>query len=210
PAMLSAVARNTEVVLVARRAFMEALLYPFAIVLMATLLGFSILAFFAPFYRDLAREQRVEAAGLNLLLEGFQSAGWIAGSAAGFTALVGVAAWGLWKTEPGQRVLRRLPLVGRIWRHLVMSRLLGTLGAMLRSNVPLPGALPIALGAAGSLELDRVADHLTASASEGRALGDVLASAPGVSPEVANFLGVAERTGDAPHATMQAAELLAE
>ena len=92
----------------------------------------------------------------------------------------------------------------------MMARLLGALGVMLRSNVPLHRALPVALGAAGSLELDRAPDSITARASEGRGLGEVLAGAPGVTTEVARFVEVAERTGDAPHAAMQVADLLTE
>jgi len=76
--------------------------------------------------------------------------------------------------------------------------------------VPLPRALPVALGAAGSRELDGVASTLVSRAVEGRGLGDILSGAPGVSPEVASFLAIAERSGDAPQCTGHVADLLME
>ena len=90
------------------------------------------------------------------------------------------------------------------------ARLMGTLGVLLRSGVPLPAALPVALGAAGSRELDRAAMSLVAGAVEGRGLGDVLSKAPVVSPEVAAYLALAERSGDAPQAALKVADLLSD
>ena len=54
----------------------------------------------------------------------------------------------------------------------------------------------MALGAAGSLELDRAAGLLASQASEGRGLGEILSAAPGLSPEVGAYLSLAERTGE--------------
>jgi type IV pilus assembly protein PilC len=210
PAVLSAVARNTEGIRMARRAFLEAITYPAAILLVALLLGTATMLAFVPFYREYSARLGFNAPALNLFLEVFDSSGSVA---AALAAVVGMAVgviWFLRRTVPGEQFLRWLPLVGRIRRHLMMSRLLGSLGVMLRSEVPLPLALPVALGTAGSLELDRASAQLGAQASEGRGLGDVLTQAPGVSPEVAAFLTLAERTGDAPHATAQVADLLTE
>jgi type II secretory pathway component PulF len=208
--MLSAVARNTEGILVARRAFLEALLYPFLILLIALLLGALTLLVFVPFYRQLSSVQGFEATGLPLFLSSLHAAATIGASAAGLVVLAAGVFWFLGRTVAGERILRAVPLVGRIRRHLMMARLLGALGVMLRSNVPLHRALPVALGAAGSLDLDRAAESVTALATEGRSLGEVLRAAPGVSSEVSKFLEVAERTGGAPHAAMQLADLLTD
>lgn len=208
--MLSAVARNTEGILVARRAFWEALLYPFLILLVAFLLGSLTLLVFVPFYRQLSTVQGFEATGLPFFLRSLDTAAAIGAIPAGLVLLAVGLSWFLRRTAIGDRILQSVPLVGRIRRHLMMARLLGALGVLLRASVPLDRALPVALGAAGSLDLDRAADSVIARASEGRSLGEVLAGAPGVSAEVSQFLEVAVRTGDAPQAAMQVADLLTE
>jgi type II secretory pathway component PulF len=208
--MLSAVARNSEGLRLARRAFVEALLYPALILLVTFLLVALGATVLIPFYRDLAGLQDLEAAGLSVFLHTlglvFRGVGLLLGSA---LAMV-VASALLFRTSAGEPLLRRLPLAGRIRRHLLLARLLGALGVLLRAGTPLPKALPVALGAAGSREMIRAADALAAGAAEGMGLGEVLSRTPGISPEVASFLSVAERTGDAPESAAQVAELLME
>ncbi|HLY72969.1 MAG TPA: type II secretion system F family protein [Planctomycetota bacterium] len=208
--MLSAVARNTEAIRTARRAFLEATMYPLLIVIVALLICAVGMVFFVPFYRELSSSQSLDAPGLPGFLRTVESTARIGSIVIGAGLLVIMAGVTLLRSPAGERILRLLPIVGRIRRHLVLARMLGALGVMLRVGVPLPTALPVALGAAGSRELDRVAGWLSSRASDGLGLGDVLSKAPGVSLEVASFLSVAERTGDAPQATSQVADLLLE
>ena len=209
--VLSAVARNTEGVRLARRALLEALLYPGFVIFFALVMGLAAFFLFVPFYRELC-EQRGFAFPLvlRLFLQTFDSAWKVAATAAGAAVAAGGIVWLLKGTVPGERLLDRLPLVGRIRRHLRSARLLGTLGVMLRARVPLPRALPVALGSAGSLQLDRAVSRLADRAVEGLGLGAVLSQAPAVSADVAEFLHLAERAGDAPEATLQVADLLTE
>jgi len=118
--------------------------------------------------------------------------------------------WFARRTVAGERLVRRLPFLGRVRRHLTLARLLGSLGVLLRAGVPLPRALPVALGAAGSLEIDRASGDLARRASEGGGLGEVLATVPSVPPEVAAYLSLSERTGTAADATLKVADLLSE
>lgn len=207
---LSAVARYTEVHRLAQRAFLEATVYPAIVLLLA--LTLVLVGCFAviPFYRDLAASRHLEVAGLSILIASMektlQVGTVVAASALGFALVFFVVL----KSRFGERVLRVLPLVGRIRRHLIFARLLGALGVMLRSGVPLPEALPVALGASGSRDLGEAAASLAGRASEGQGLGDILAHAPGMSAEVASFLSVAERTGDAPQTTAHIADLMLE
>jgi type II secretory pathway component PulF len=210
PAILTAVARNCEGIRVARRALLEALIYPSTIVLASFLLGAAALGILVPFYRELSAARNFEAPGLDLFLRAFGSAGLLVAAGAGAVALGVAGFWLLARTLAGERVMRAVPFVGRIRLHLLTSRLLGTLGVMLRAGVTLPRALPVALGAAGSRELDRASETLTAQASEGRGLGDVLSAAPAFSPEVASFLALAERSGDAPDAALKVADVMSE
>ena len=209
PAVLSAVARNTEGIRIARRTLLEALFYPILIIAAAVLLSGVALTLFVPYYRQLAALQTVMPKGIELVVQAFDSAGLFAAVVVGAVGLLCAGIWMLRRTITGDRLLRRVPFVGRIRRHLMMARLLGSLGVMLRSNVPLPKALPVAMGASGSLELARAAERLAGDAAEGRGLGEILAGAPGFEA-VASFLKVAERSGEAPQAAGEIADLLTE
>ncbi len=211
PGVLAAVARNTEGVRMARRALLEALIYPSLILLVAVLLGAAAMVFFVPYYRELcARYAFDRPIGLPLFLRAFESAPAVLAILVAGASGAGALAWFVRRTVAGERFLRRLPILGRIRRHLMLARLLGALGVMLRAGVPLPRALPVALGAAGSLEIDRASQDLAARASEGGGLGEILGRVPSVPPEVAAYLSLSERTGTAADATLQVADLLGE
>jgi type II secretory pathway component PulF len=92
--------------------------------------------------------------------------------------------------------------------NLKLARLAGSLGALLRARAPLADALPVALGAAGSRQLDAASASLSALAAEGAGLEGVLRSAPLVSEPVAAWLALAEREGRVPEAADELAELL--
>jgi type II secretory pathway component PulF len=211
PGVLAAVARNTEGVRLARRAMLEALIYPALILLAAVLLGAGAMLFFVPYYRELCARHSFDAPiGLPLFLRAFESVPAVLALVLGGAGAVAAMTWFVRATVAGERFLRRLPFLGRIRDHLTLARLLGSLGVMLRSGVPLPRALPVALGAAGSLEIDRASSELAGRASEGGGLGEVLGRVPSVRPEIAAYLSLSERTGTAAGATLQVAELLSE
>lgn len=210
PAMLTAVARNCEGIRMARRALVEALIYPLTIILASIVLAGAALGILVPFYREMSAARGFDAPGLDLVLRAFGSSGLLIAAGLGAVALGAAAVGFLMRTVMGERLLRAIPIVGRIRRHLLTARLLGALGVMLRAGVPLPRALPVALGAAGSRELDRASEKLTDQATEGRGLGEVLSAAPAFSPEVASFLALAERSGDAPDAALKVADVMAE
>ncbi len=211
PGVLAAVARNTEGVRLARRAMLEALIYPALILLVAFLLGAGAMLFFVPYYRELCARYGFDAPiGLRLFLRAFESVPVVLSVVLGGVAGAGAVTWFVRRTVAGERFLRRLPILGRIRDHLTLARLLGALGVMLRSGVPLPRALPVALGAAGSLEIDRASPEVSRRAAEGGGLGEVLGRVPSVPPEVAAYLSLSERTGTASGATLQVAELLSD
>jgi type II secretory pathway component PulF len=211
PAVLAAVARNTEGLRRARRAVVDALAYPAVILAFAALLIGGFLVFFLPVYRDLYRQYGLEPpitvrALLPLFGTTLVPASLAAGLVAGVLALRAVVK----RTEMGERFGFRLPILGRIRRHLCMARLLGSLGVLLRARAPLVDALPVALAASGSLGLARASDRLRARAAEGAGIGDVLRDAPGVPPQVVAYLALAERSGTVPRAAEEVAELLTE
>lgn len=211
PAILTAVARNTEGVRRARRAVLDALAYPAVILLFGAVLLSVFLFLFVPVYQDLHRQYGFEPTiSARVILGLFGSVKVQAGLVAG----VLLAVLGTWafmrRTIAGERLLLRLPLVGRVLRHLWMARFLGSLGVLLRAKAPLPEALPVALGASGSLELGAAAERLARRAGEGKDLAALLGEAPVVPPEVVSYLALAERSGGVERAAAELSDLLTE
>jgi general secretion pathway protein F len=211
PAVLSAVARNTEGVRIARRALFEALAYPLLVVLIALILAACGGLLYVPLYRDLFQQAGYPAPfSAGVFLRIFSSGEAVVVALAGLAGLAVLAHLVVRRTAAGERLLRRLPLLGRIQVYLSTARFLGALGIMLRANTPLPQALPVAIGASGSLGLSRAAERLRAGAAEGRGLGELLSELPGIPPDVAAYLALSERSGDAPAASAELSQLLTE
>jgi len=212
PAVLTAVARNTEGLRRARRAVLDALAYPTVVLLFGAILFSVFLFLFVPAYRDLHRQYGFEPSiTARVVLGIFGSARAQLGLAAGVLALV-LGSWAFMRrTVAGERLLLRLPLVGRVLRFLWMARFLGSLGVLLRAKAPLPESLPVALAASGSLELAAAAEGLGRRAAEGAGLGAALEGAPVVPPEVVSYLALAERSGGGvERAAGELADLLTE
>jgi type II secretory pathway component PulF len=211
PAVLSAVARNAEGIRIARRALFEALAYPLLVILFALILAACGALFYVPLYRDLFQQSGFQAPfSVGILLRVFSSGEAGAAALAGAAGLAMSILFLLRRTVAGERLLCRLPLLGRIRVYLTTARLLGALGIMLRANTPLPQALPVAIGASGSLDLSGAAERLSARASEGRGLGELLLEMPSFPPNVAAYLALSERSGDAPAAAGELSRLLTE
>jgi type II secretory pathway component PulF len=211
PAVLTAVARNTEGVRRARRAVLDALAYPAVVLLFGAILVSVFLLLFVPLYQDLNRQYGFEPSVTTRAILG------LFGSVKAQVALVGgalAAVLGGWafmrRTIAGERLLLRLPLAGRVIGHLWMARFLGCLGVLLRGKAPLADALPVALGASGSLQLAAAAGALGRRAAEGAGVADVLGGAPVVPPEAVSYLALAERSGSVDRAAAELSELLTE
>ncbi len=210
PGVLFAIARNAEGIRRARRALVNALAYPALVLLFTTVLAAGFLTAFLPLYRDLQRMHGIKLSFmLTSLLAVSDSTALLAGGAAGVLALAVLLACWLRRTVSGERFVFRIPFLGRIRRNFCMARFLGCLGVLLRGKAGLVDALPLALGASGSLELERGAEGLRARAAEGAGLSGALKGAPVIPPQVVGYLALAERTGSPAQAADELADLLA-
>jgi type II secretory pathway component PulF len=95
-------------------------------------------------------------------------------------------------------------------RSLALSRLLGTLSILLKARVPLHEALPVAVGASGSLQLAAEAERLRERIEEGEELGAALTRLGVVPRGLTGYLAVDEKGGRLPEASGELAELLEE
>jgi type II secretory pathway component PulF len=181
------------------------------VLVFASILMSVFFATLLPAWRDMHRNYDLEpTVGPLSFLAAFGAAGIPLAVVVGLVAAV--AALSLWgrRTVAGERFLHRLPGLGRILRNLSVARFLGALGVLLRARTPLADALPVAMGASGSVEMVRVVERLRSRAAEGAGLAEVLRAAPVVPVAVTGYLAVAEKSNQAARASEELAEMLTE
>ena len=211
PAVLAAVARQAEGARRVKRALLSALSYPALVLLVGAAVVTGFLFSFLPIYRDIQVLYRFTPSLPLRAAYAFLESTVLQSVALGGLVAAAAAAWyWLSRRVAGERFLLALPLLGRIRRNLILTRFLGCLAALLRGRVPLPDALPVALGASGGLGLARGAERLKARALEGEGLGGILRELPGVPPAIASHIALAERTGDLARAAEDVAQTLTE
>ena len=209
PGVFSAVARHSEGLQRVRRAVAGALAYP-ALVLFFGLLGLGFFLVMAgPLYRDLIQQMKVEPGTMSRLLMEATEVPWVLpGVIVGFAVLFGCACAWMRRTVAGERLLFRIPRVGRILRMLCMAKLFACLESLLRGKTPLEEAIPLALGASGSLQLERASERLAGIAAEGGSLATALREAPEVSAEIVSYVDYCERAGRGPAGARELAGLM--
>ena len=211
PRVLHSVARTHEGVRRARRAVVGALAYPVAVLCLgAAVLGVSMV-FFVPLYEGFYRTHGVEPSLLPSLM--FRLSHSRVFLVVVLVALVWLA-WGIvvWllRTASGQRLLFRIPFIGRTARSLVQARLLGVLSVLLAAKVTLEEALPLAVGGSASALLSRDAEQWGARAREGSRLVEILSDSPVVTSGIAAYLHLAEESGRLAEAAGEMGEILSE
>jgi type IV pilus assembly protein PilC len=103
----------------------------------------------------------------------------------------------LWSRAAGpvQRLLLRLPRVGVLAQTVLLSRFTQTLGAMLRSGVPLSAALEVAGEAVGVAEFQPVAEALKTDVNEGRKLSDGMRQTKRFPTMIVRMVALGEEAG---------------
>jgi type IV pilus assembly protein PilC len=201
PAVLSAVARQSEISCMADRAVRQALAYPLLVLGVALLLTLSFLGMAVPFFRQHVLEGglkppfTVEAA-IHLVEHPALGAG------VGFL-LLGTGFMGV-------RAVGRLPWLRRIQTHLRSARFLGSLSVLLRAGTPLPEALDLALRGSGDDRLEAIRSRVTALAADGASLSSLLGHLGPAAGVLEVHVRIAERGGGAAGAVADAAELAAD
>ena len=211
PRILSAIALNSEGIRRSRRAVVSALAYPAVILAFGALLLGAFFVFILPLFTTVQENMGFEPSMSITVATVVRDSAVIQASLLGGILTAVLVAWFvLMRTIPGERFLLHVPILGRIRRNLLLSRLLGSLGMLLRARVPLPDALPVALGASGSLQLAREMGRLSTRVSDGVSLSDVFREGPVLPPEVISALRLAERTGDVPRSCEELSNILTE
>ena len=184
-----------------KRAVKSALVYPVAVVLVATgviiLLLWKVVPVFATLFVglqvDLPLPTRVVIGLSNFI-----------GSIFGFLILVffvgfAVALKVWYGTAKGRMaidtVLLKLPLIGILLRKIAVARFTRTLGTLISSGVPILEGLDITARTAGNAVIEKALLHVRKSVEAGRTLADPLRETEVFPGMVTQMIGVGEQTG---------------
>ena len=104
------------------------------------------------------------------------------------------------QTGGGRRILDRfrlrLPVFGDIVRKNAISRFTRTLGTLLKSGVPILGALAIAKEAIGNAVLEQDVVEASAGVKQGKSLAEILRASKAFPPMVVQMIAVGEEGGN--------------
>jgi type II secretory pathway component PulF len=110
-----------------------------------------------------------------------------------------------WFQGVQQRIVFRLPVVGRIARAAALDRYLATLGLMLRGGLPIAAAAEEAAFAAGHAVLTPKLLEFVPALREGTALSGLLAQTREFDADTLNMAATGEVTGSLPDMLARAA-----
>ena len=187
-----------------RAAFNEAVISALAYPLVITTVGAGAIVFlmtfviprFAIIFKDLNQAIPLPTQILLNISAALQSYWW----AIVLVVLAGVVAWRMWTGNPAGRLawdhtLLRLPIVGRVVMKVETARFARTLGTMLRSGVPVLGAL----GVVGDMMSNQAVGTAVSRLSDGVKRGGTIAAGMqqhGTFPSLAvHMVRVGEETG---------------
>ncbi len=115
---------------------------------------------------------------------------------------VGAAFFGLkvaCKTPKGayvkDSVLLRVPVFGILFKKVALSRFARTFSTLVKSGVPILGAMEIVSDTAGNLVISRIVDGARDSVRNGESLSDPFAKSTVFPPMVVKMMAIGERSG---------------
>lgn len=112
---------------------------------------------------------------------------------------IGVVFYMYLKTERGRTqfdwVLLHLPVFGKLFRKVAISRFTRTFGTLIQSGVPILGSLEIVADTSGNTIVKRAIMKASDSVRQGETLGDPLSRTKVFPPMVTRMIAVGEKTG---------------
>ena len=97
----------------------------------------------------------------------------------------------LWR----DKMLLNLPVLGKLYNYVVITRFASTFAGLSRSGVPILQALEVTAKATGSLQTEKVLEEARANVREGRGLAEPMRNSQLFPPMVVNMVSIGEETG---------------
>ena len=198
--ILLQLAEYMEATAALRRKIRSAMVYPTVAFVFVMLIAAGLLLFVVPTFQEVFAQSGKELPGLTRMLINVSNGLrrnflWVAGTLiAVFFALRAYA-----RTEAGGMqfdVLKlRLPIFGKLFRKVAISRVTRTLSTLTRSGVPILSALEIVERTAGNRVFAKAVRESQDSVRAGKTLAEPLEASKAFPPMVTRMISVGEKTG---------------
>jgi len=187
-----------------RQRIESALAYPVALFGIAMTALFIIFYYVVPTFQSSVAQANLDAPeGIATLVIGFSEfvRSWY--GIPSFVIVFGGAAWALWawrRSQPAasDRLLGRVPIIGRIFLLAHTSQFVDVLHMLMKHGVPLPQALPLAADGVNNAYLQLALDRSRAEVEAGRSLVKPLEDYPNLPPVFLEMIAVGEESGELP------------
>lgn len=183
-----------------KRKVQGAMIYPVAVITVATLIVGFIMYYIIPKFKKIFEDFDTELPGITVLLIDMSDAVvnyWYLGP------VIPLAFWILLKiikkNKTGAYIVDwislKVPLLGPILRKSIIARTSRTLGTLVASGVPILEALAITRDTAGNAVFYKAYEHIAAAIREGESMAIPLKETRTVDDIVVNMVDVGEETG---------------
>ena len=183
-----------------KRKVKGAMIYPCAVITVATLIVGFIMYSIIPKFKKIFADFGTELPGMTVLLITISNSVvnyWYLGPAIPFALWLMVKI--IRKNKTGAYVCDwislRIPLLGMIFRKSIVARTCRTLGTLIASGVPILEALSITRDTAGNTVYYKAYEHIIAAIREGETMAVPLRETRVVDEIVVNMVDVGEETG---------------
>jgi type IV pilus assembly protein PilC len=177
-----------------------ALTYPAVVLIIAALAVGIIMTFVIPNFMRIMNDMNVAVPLFTRAVFGASESFRHYGHLAAFALVLGAAGvrYFLRETVAGKealdRLVLRLPVIGRLARKVIVARFARTLGTMVRSGVPILSALEVIKRITGNVVFARAIEDTINSVAEGRSMAEALDKSV-FPPMVTRIVAVGEETG---------------
>jgi len=183
-----------------KRKVQGAMIYPCAVITVATLIVGFIMYYIIPKFKKIFEDFNTDLPGMTKLLISMSDNivnYWYLGP------VIPLALWILLKIIKKNKygafavdwVSLKIPLLGQILRKSIIARTCRTLGTLVASGVPILEALAITRDTAGNAVFYKAYEHISAAIREGESMAVPLKETRTVDDIVVNMVDVGEETG---------------
>jgi len=183
-----------------KRDIKSAMTYPVVSLVMIMGITAFLMMGIVPKFKDVFSSLEVDLPGLTraiLAISDFTQENWPL--IMGGMVLAGLLVHVYKRTDRGSRnwdwLMLRLPVFGGLFRKVGLSRFSKTFSTMLKSGVPILGALDIVADTAGNRIIKDAVIKARESVRQGDSLARPLADSPVFPPMVTRMIGIGEKTG---------------
>ncbi|MEO0586393.1 MAG: type II secretion system F family protein [Planctomycetota bacterium] len=196
-----------------KRQIIGAMIYPVAVVLVASVILLGIMIFIVPQFKEIFDDFDTEIPALTQNLIAFST--WLAGPIFGINpdqtvpgvVWVALSPIGFFlgfklirKTKPGKQVIDRItlltPVLGGLVRKATIAKFTRTLGTLVNAGVPILDAVQITADTTGNGVYVAALEDVHESVRQGESFAEPLRKAKVCDSIVVNMIDVGEETGD--------------